>query len=167
MLRSGKDFAALAKKYSEDVSAHSGGSIGVVEQGTMVSEFEEAAFRLKVGEVSKIIKTSYGLHIIKCDKVFSGFTKPLNRVKEDIKSLLRDQNQKQAYENWIEDLKKSAYIEISLFENNSDGDVKRSSIKKPKIANSISFPLAPTARSAPTIVIPEIALEPDISGVCS
>ena len=121
----------MVRKYSEDISAQTGGDVGIVERGTMVREFEEAAFRLKVGEVSEIIKTSYGLHIIKCDKIFPAFSKPLSQVKGDIENLLRDQNQKQAYENWIKDLKKSAYIEISLFENHRDGDVNRSSIRKP------------------------------------
>ena len=67
-INAGKNFEELAKKYSEDVSAHQGGDVGVVERGMMVREFEEAAFLLKVGEVSNIVKTRYGLHIIKCDR---------------------------------------------------------------------------------------------------
>lgn len=65
-LKSGEDFEKLAKEYSEDeASAANGGDLGYFAKGVMVPEFEEAAFKLKKGEISDIVKSSFGYHIIK------------------------------------------------------------------------------------------------------
>lgn len=69
-LNAGADFAALAKQYSQDPgSANNGGSLGDVERGQMVPEFEEATFSLAQGVVSEPVKTQFGYHIIKVDKI--------------------------------------------------------------------------------------------------
>ncbi|HDK35633.1 MAG TPA: parvulin peptidyl-prolyl isomerase, partial [Bacteroidetes bacterium] len=65
-LKAGADFAALAKKYSQDPgSAAKGGDLGYVTRGDLVKPFEEAAFKLKPGQMSGIVETKYGYHIIK------------------------------------------------------------------------------------------------------
>lgn len=65
-LRDGTDFKELAKKYSEDPStAKTGGDLGYIEKGSLFPSFEEAAFKLKVGEISNAVETPIGLHIIK------------------------------------------------------------------------------------------------------
>lgn len=65
-LKSGENFEKLAKEYSEDeASAVHGGDLGYFAKGVMVPEFEEAAFKLKKGEISDIVKSSFGYHIIK------------------------------------------------------------------------------------------------------
>ena len=61
----GADFAALAKKYSEDSTASNGGDLNFFGRGQMVKEFEAAAFTLPVGGTSDLVKTTYGFHIIK------------------------------------------------------------------------------------------------------
>jgi parvulin-like peptidyl-prolyl isomerase len=63
----GEDFAELAKQYSADGSAASGGALGIVPRGQMVTPFEEAGFKLKKGEISDVVETQYGFHIIKAD----------------------------------------------------------------------------------------------------
>lgn len=64
-IRAGGDFAELAKRYSEDPgSASLGGDLGFVRRGQLVNEFEEAAFALKQNEVSKVVETSFGFHVI-------------------------------------------------------------------------------------------------------
>ena len=114
-IRNGKDFSEAAKEYSEDISASSGGDVGFVEKGKMVPEFENAVYRLKEGEISDVVETEYGFHIIKVDKVQKGRTLPLNKVKDQIQNILAGKKQKAAYENWMKELKDSAYLEISLF----------------------------------------------------
>ena len=65
MLKDGSDFAELAANYSLDGTAQDGGDLGYFPRGVMVTEFEQAAFSLKVGEISDVVKTDYGYHIIK------------------------------------------------------------------------------------------------------
>jgi peptidyl-prolyl cis-trans isomerase SurA len=64
----GKDFAALAKEESDCPSATNGGDLGFFGPGTMIKEFEETAFALKVGEISKVVQTHFGYHIIKMEE---------------------------------------------------------------------------------------------------
>jgi parvulin-like peptidyl-prolyl isomerase len=61
----GADFAAIAREYGEDGTAKTGGDLGRFKRGMMVKAFEEAAFRLSVGEVSGIVETDFGYHLVK------------------------------------------------------------------------------------------------------
>ena len=115
-IRKGSDFSKLAIKYSEDVSASSGGDVGFVKRGKMVREFEGAVFSLKPGQISDIVETEYGYHIIKVDEVLPGKTLTLKDVKNRIHKILSMQKQKQVYDDWINELKKSAFIEVTLFD---------------------------------------------------
>ena len=82
----GVSFEELANKYSEDTSAQSGGDLGFFGKGQMVSEFEEAAFKLNKGEINpKIVETKYGYHII---KKTDERTQSLEDVKESLKEQL-------------------------------------------------------------------------------
>lgn len=86
-LNNGADFAELAKLHSQDPgSASNGGSLGEVEIGAMVPEFEEAAFALDVGAISEPVKSQFGYHIIKVDDVIGGDLQPFSEVQADIKA---------------------------------------------------------------------------------
>lgn len=113
-IRSGEDFIAVAKEFSEDISASTGGDLGEIERGKMVPEFEKAAFLLKEGEVSGLVETPYGLHIIKVDKIIPGQTLPLDKVQEKIKNRFMDQKLKDEYHAYLSKLKKNAFIENKM-----------------------------------------------------
>lgn len=103
-LDKGADFAKLAEKYSEDPgSAKNGGDLGFFERGMMVKEFDETAFNLKVGEVSGIIKTVYGYHIIKA--LEHQAVGPFESEKENLKKLFRKTRYDAAYNNYVAGLK--------------------------------------------------------------
>ena len=69
-IKTGEDFAELAQKYSQDPgSAERGGDLGFFSRGTMVPEFELAAFNLKAGEISTIVQSAFGFHIIRVDEI--------------------------------------------------------------------------------------------------
>jgi parvulin-like peptidyl-prolyl isomerase len=114
-IKKGKDFAELAMEYSEDVSASDGGDVGFVVRGKMVREFEDAVFDLKPGQISDIVETEYGYHIIKVEEVVSGNTLTLKDAKERVTEVLTMEKKKQGYEDWMGELKKAAFIEVSLF----------------------------------------------------
>ena len=113
-IRSGEDFIAVAKEFSEDISASTGGDLGEIERGKMVPEFEKAAFLLKEGEVSGLVETPYGLHIIKVDKIIPGQTLPLDKVQGAIQNWLVDQRMKVEYQAYLSQLKKNAFIENKM-----------------------------------------------------
>jgi peptidyl-prolyl cis-trans isomerase D len=83
--RAGADFADLAKKNSEDEgSAEKGGDLDFFGRGRMVPEFDTAAFALKVGEISELVKTQYGYHIIKLADKKEGTTRPIADVRQQL-----------------------------------------------------------------------------------
>jgi peptidyl-prolyl cis-trans isomerase SurA len=116
-LKEGKDFAEAAKEYSEDVSASLGGDVGFVKKGQMVPEFEKAVYRLKEGEISDVVETEYGYHIIKAEEIQKGRTLPFKEVKNKIKNILSITKQESAYKAWMSELRESAFIEKSLFKD--------------------------------------------------
>ena len=87
--RAGADFAELAKKYSEDeASAKNGGDLDYFGRGRMVPEFDQAAFSMEPGQISDLIKTQYGYHIIKLVDKKAATTRPLTEVKAQIQDQL-------------------------------------------------------------------------------
>ena len=85
-------FAELAKKYSQDTgSAQNGGDLGFFGRGMMDKSFEEAAFNLVDGEISGLIQTDYGYHIIKLTAIKPGTQRPLEAVRSEIESEVKNQ----------------------------------------------------------------------------
>ncbi|MFQ6077534.1 MAG: SurA N-terminal domain-containing protein [Thermodesulfobacteriota bacterium] len=87
----GEDFASLAEKYSEGPTAKKGGDLGYFPRGRMVKGFEDAAFSLKPGELSSVVRTQFGFHIIKLEDMKQERTQSLDEVRKSIESTLRDQ----------------------------------------------------------------------------
>lgn len=87
--RAGADFAALAKQYSEDEgSKAAGGDLDFFPRGRMVPEFEEAAWKMKPGEISDLVKSSFGFHIIKLADRRPGTSQSLDQVRPQIQAQL-------------------------------------------------------------------------------
>lgn len=91
LVKKGEDFALLAKKYSDDkASGSKGGSLGYFKQGEMVKPFEDAAFSLKKGEISGIVETEFGYHIIKVDDIKEARLIPFKEAKDIITKKLTE-----------------------------------------------------------------------------
>ena len=121
-LKNPKNFAELAKQYSEDPgSAQKGGDLGFVIRTQVVKEFGDAAFSQKVGTISPIVKSQFGEHIIYVtDKAAAG-VQPLSAVKNDLKTYLTEQKKIQSLQKLIDGLKQSAkieYVDTSLSPDN-------------------------------------------------
>jgi len=88
--KGGKDFAALARDFSDDkASAVNGGDLGSFTRGTMVPAFEQAVFGLKPGEISGLVETQFGYHIIRLTAYNEAKVRALSEVKDEIKRALR------------------------------------------------------------------------------
>jgi parvulin-like peptidyl-prolyl isomerase len=93
-LKAGKPFAELAKEKSQDTgSAEKGGELGILIRGQTEPEFETAAFALKDGEISEVVKTQYGFHIIKGGP-HGATVQPYDEVKEKLREMLAKQKQR-------------------------------------------------------------------------
>ena len=104
-LKSGAKFETLAEKYSEDPgSAKQGGSLGWVGRGQTVPEFEKAAFSLPKGQMSDLVKSSYGFHIIRVDDKQDAHMKSLDEVKSEIEPILKRQKAQQIAQRQAETL---------------------------------------------------------------
>lgn len=114
-LQAGEDFVNLAKMYSIDPNAKvTGGEVGFHPKGTLLPEYEAAAFRLtRVGQVSGIVKTQFGYHIIRLEGVKPPAYVSYDEVKEFIKQQLAQERQAEILEKYIDDLKAAAKITIN------------------------------------------------------
>jgi peptidyl-prolyl cis-trans isomerase C len=112
-IKSGADFAKLAEEVSEDPgSKEKGGDIGFFQRGRMVKSFEDAAFALKPGEVSGLVKTRYGYHILKLEERKAPAIQSFAEVKETIRQKLIQDQSKSKVVAFIEQAMKDAKAEI-------------------------------------------------------
>ena len=108
-VKGGANFEELAKKYSEDIgSGKEGGSIGWINKGQTVPEFEKVAFSLPKGQISDLVKSSFGFHIIRVDDKHDAHMKTLDEVKDQIEPILKRQKAQQVAQKQAEDLLKQA-----------------------------------------------------------
>jgi peptidyl-prolyl cis-trans isomerase SurA len=113
-LRNGEPFGLLAAKVSQGPAAQTGGDLGYIEKGLILPEVDEVAFSLKKGEMSGIIETSVGFHIIQVvDKRGAGI-KPPDSVREEIMGTLGNQKVEKRFQEWLEEQRKKSLIEIRL-----------------------------------------------------
>lgn len=112
--RSGETFGELAKKYSQGPSASKEGDLGFFGRGQMVKPFEDAAFSLKNGEISDIVSTQFGLHIIKVFEHKKEGTAPYEEVKESIEQYLTKMEKEKLMVDYVNKLRSNSTIEKKI-----------------------------------------------------
>jgi len=126
LLGQGVDFDKLAAQYSEDTgSKDSGGDLGLFGRGVMVDAFENAVFAMQEGQLSELVKSDFGYHIIKLNKIQAGSVKPFSEVRSELMQLytetkaqkdlynLTEQMANLAYETNLEELASQMALKIS------------------------------------------------------
>lgn len=109
-LRSGGDFAALAKEHSADSgTAANGGDLGFVTQGALPRELEQAIAKLKVGEITAPVKTSYGYHIAKLTEHTAATGKSFEEAREELQNIVRQRQAEEVFYQKMEQLSNLAY----------------------------------------------------------
>jgi peptidyl-prolyl cis-trans isomerase C len=112
-LKAGEDFSEIAIEKSTGPSAAQGGDLDYVAKGTIIPEIEEVIFALELEELSEVVKTDFGFHILKITEKKAETVKTLEEVREEIVQTLLPEKQKEAFENLLEELKGKAEIEIN------------------------------------------------------
>jgi peptidyl-prolyl cis-trans isomerase C len=113
-IKAGEDFAKLASDLSDDTGSKTkGGELGFFPKGRMVKPFEDAAFSLKPGEVSGIVETQFGYHIIKVEEKKEPGIEAFDTAKEKIKQKLLQEHTKTKVTEFIEKAMKKANIEVN------------------------------------------------------
>ena len=116
--RNGGDFASLARRYSEDATAANGGDLGFLKRGQALPEFEEVIYNLKEGDISDVIRTPHGLHIVKVEAFSKGALGSFAEIKPEIERRLLQEKIEKRFQAWTNELKDKAFIEITLHEGN-------------------------------------------------
>ncbi|KAA0259229.1 peptidylprolyl isomerase [Deferribacter autotrophicus] len=120
-IKKGEKFEDLAKKYSEDPSAKNGGDLGYFTKGQMIKEFEDATFKLKKGEISDVVKTPVGFHIIKVYDYKPEKKLTLDEAKEQIIEKLKTLKKNAAFNEYVfntyRDILKASNITAYALEN--------------------------------------------------
>lgn len=108
----GEDFASLAKEHSSCPSKANGGDLGTFNRGQMVKEFDDKVFSMSVGEVSEPVKTQFGYHIIKLNKINDAKARSFDEVKDEVRAHVMQIKQMNAFKNVIDGLKEKYKPEI-------------------------------------------------------
>ncbi len=111
-IRAGEAFEALARKYSEDDHTKEGGLVGWVKRGEMLASIDESLFELKEGTISPVLESTAGYHLFKIEEKKVPKLPPLDEVRTKIHSVLFRQKAEKRFKEWMEQLKRRAYISI-------------------------------------------------------
>jgi len=113
-LQGGADFEALAGEFSQDPSRFAGGKVGVLKKGFMPPEFDEVAFNLQEGEISDVVKTHFGYHIIKANKVTRADVVPLEQAKAGISMVIKKGKLEMQEREYLRKLLENAKIHMFI-----------------------------------------------------
>jgi peptidyl-prolyl cis-trans isomerase D len=146
-LRAGADFAKLAKENSQDPgSAQKGGELDWITHGQTVPEFDKAAFSLKPGEISNLVKTQYGYHIIQVEQKESARLKPFEEVKAELAA-----NYKKA----------KVSGEMQDLSDKASAALKKDPLHPDQVAASLGLEFAKADNVAPGDPLPQVGVNKD------
>ena len=132
LVKNGEKFAEVAKKFSEDTgSAANGGDLGFSGRGQMVPEFDTAAFSLKTNEISDVITTQFGYHILVVTDRKPAQTVPFDQVKDDLAQYLKQRKGAEVTRDQVASLRKAAKVEILLPEPPAAPGVETAPVQAP------------------------------------
>lgn len=116
-LSRGESFEKLASTYNIDRTREDGGNLGYIRRGQLApsfAQFEEAAFSLtKKGDISEVVRTPYGFHLIQLEEMRGTTQRPLEQVRERIRLFLQAKKRQEAYLNYVKEVKSKARIQIN------------------------------------------------------
>lgn len=110
----GVPFEEVAKEYSDEPSGKYGGDIGFVKKNDLIPELRDALKGKAKGEITDIIRSPYGYHILRLEEIKGGDPPPFDEVKEEIKRRLILEESQKRYREFVKKLKRKSYIEIKL-----------------------------------------------------
>jgi peptidyl-prolyl cis-trans isomerase SurA len=113
-IRNGEDFTAMVRLYSQDASAAAGGDIGFIKQGELIPALNEVAFSLNADEVSSVIQSSLGFHILKVLEKRERKKMTKEERWKEIEDILYNQKLEDKFKQWLKVLRKKSYIKINL-----------------------------------------------------
>ncbi len=113
LLRQGEPFAEVAGRYSLSPDGEQGGDLGFFSPGEMPPEFDQTVFSLPVGQLSKLVKSDYGYHIFVVEERREAVRLGLEAVADEIRKKLLAAGQEQAYQQWLQELRAGATIEVN------------------------------------------------------
>lgn len=111
-LKAGEDFSALAREKSKDPSKERGGDLGFFSKGQMVPEFEQATLALEPGQLSDVVKTQFGYHVIKLEEKQPAREQSFDEVKDQLKQMLLSNKQRERFETLLKELKDKTKVVI-------------------------------------------------------
>jgi len=113
-LRTGEEFAKLAREVSKGPSAQDGGDLGWLRRGTIQKALEEAAFALKDGQISGLVRAGPGLHVVKVDGRRTGGERSFEEAKDEIRAHLTDEQVGATRQQVLDELRRAAVIEVRI-----------------------------------------------------
>jgi len=113
LLKQNHPFAEVAKEFSLSPDGEVGGDLGFFARGEMPAEFDAVVFNLPIGKLSPLVKSEYGYHIFLVEERREAVKLPLNQVHDEIRDKLRGEKEEQVYQQWLDDLRAKAKIEVN------------------------------------------------------
>ncbi len=145
--REGADFTELAREFSQDGSGPEGGDLGWFERGQMVPAFEEAAFALEAGELSEVVRTQFGFHVILVEEIREEGVKPLDEVRDEVAADFRKLEVRRVAGERAEEINDELY----------DGDFE-------EVADRNGLEVRRAERLTKEDILPGLGYRPEITG---